>query len=72
MEYPCVVYEIDDETVLYADNIPYRRDRRYQVTVIDADPDSEMPDKIATLPYVKRNRRFSVGNLNHDVFAMFF
>lgn len=72
MEYPCIVYNWDDERVLFADNGPYRRKKRYQVTVIDRDPDSILPDMVAALPYSSFDRAFPADNLNHYVYNVFF
>lgn len=72
MTFPCIVYSRDDEEVVFADNIPYNRAKRYQVTVIDRDPDSPLPDKVAELPLCSYDRNFVVDDLNHDVFTLFF
>lgn len=72
MVYPCFVYERDDVRTIYADNNPYRRKKRYQVTVIDRNPDSAIPDKIAGLPYCEFSTHFKKDNLNHDVYSLFF
>jgi hypothetical protein len=72
MEYPCIVYERDSEDTLFADNVPFRRTKRYSVTVIDRDPDSAIPDKVASLPMSSFDRHFTADDLNHDVFTIFF
>lgn len=72
MEHPCIVYERDFASPAFADNIPYLSFKRYQVTVIDRDPDSEIPDAVAQLPYCSFSRFFKADNLNHDVFNLFF
>ena len=72
MKYPCIVYSRDAADTKFANNNPYRYTKRYQVTVIDRDPDSGIPDKIAVLPGSTFNRFFTADNLNHDVFTLFF
>lgn len=72
ISYPCIVYKRDYASTDYAGNRPYRNDKRYQVTVIDPDPDSDIPDKVAALPTSAFNRFFTADNLNHDVFNVFF
>lgn len=72
MNYPCIVYKRDNAITRFAGNTPYRYTKRYQVTVIDQDPDSEIPDKIAMLPMCVFNRHFAANNLNHDVFSLYF
>jgi len=72
MEYPCIVYRRDYELTRFADDRPYSRKKRYQVTVIDRQPDSDIPDKIAELPLCVYDRFYTAENLNHDVFKLFF
>lgn len=72
MKYPCIVYQRDHSHTQFAGNLPYLYEKRYQVTVIDRDPDSEIPDKIAALPKTLFSRFFAVDNLNHDVFDVYF
>lgn len=70
--YPCIVYKRDDMDISHADNAPYRAKKRYQITVIDKNPDSDIPDKVAALPTAAFDRNFVNDNLNHDVFNLFF
>lgn len=72
MKYPCIVYSKEDVDTTHANNIPYKNTKRYSVTVIDRDPDSEIPDKVAELPLCVFDRFFTADNLNHDVFKLFF
>jgi hypothetical protein len=72
MSYPCIVYNRDYATTEYAENVPYQHTKRYQLTVIDQDPDSPIPAKIAALPMSAFNRFFTADNLNHDVFNLFY
>jgi hypothetical protein len=72
MSYPCIVYRRDYELVNHADDFPYRRRKRYLVTVIDKDPDSGIPDQIAELPMCTYDRFYTSDNLNHDVYKLFF
>lgn len=72
MSYPCIVYHRDSEDAIFADNAPYRRMKRYLVTVIDRDPDSLIPDKVGALPLCVFDRFYTADNLNHDVYKLFF
>lgn len=72
MNYPCIVYRRDYELTRFADDKPYSRIKRYQVTVIDRNPDSDIPDKVADLPLCVYERFYTAENLNHDVFKLFF
>lgn len=70
--YPCIVYHRDYAKTEFADNKPYSHEKRYMVTVIDKDPDSDIPGKVAALPKSSFNRFFAADNLNHDVYLVFF
>lgn len=72
MQYPCIVYNRDARDTKFADNTPYLGTKRYQITVIDADPDSAIPDKVAQLPLCSFSQHFVVDNLNHDVYSLYF
>lgn len=72
MKYPCIVYNMDDAITEFADDNPYLYTKRYQVIVIDADPDSLIPDKIATLQMCTFDRYYAADNLNHYVFNIYF
>jgi len=72
MQYPCIVYARDSADSKFADNKNYRYTKRYQVTIIDRNPDSLVPDTIAQLPLCTFQRFFTKDNLNHDVFNLYF
>jgi hypothetical protein len=72
MVYPCILYSIDEEAAKYADNNPYSLTFGYQVTVIDRNPDSVIPKKVARLPMSSYRRFFVVDGLNHTVYRLFF
>jgi hypothetical protein len=71
MLYPCIAYERDDDSTIYADNSPYKYMKRYKITVMDRNPDSLIPDKVRMLPFCKFDRFFAVKGLNHDVFTLY-
>lgn len=72
LTYPCIVYERSAIDTSFADDNPYTCKKRYAVTVIDKNPDSVIPDKVAALPMCGFDRHFTSDNLNHDVFSIYF
>jgi hypothetical protein len=70
--YPCIVYERMTADSMFAGNKMYRYTKKYQVTVIDRDPDTAISDKVATLPMCSYRQFFKADNLNHDVFDLYF
>lgn len=72
MQYPCIVYKRSAVNTRFADNEIYMRKKRYTVTVIDKNPDGEIPDKVASIPMCAFDRHFTSDNLNHDVFSIYY
>lgn len=72
IDYPCIIYSRNLEGVQFADDKPYSRKIRYQVVVIDRDPDSIIPEKIAGLPTCSFERHYTADNLNHDVYNIYY
>ena len=72
MMYPCIVYELNNMDTQYADDKPYSIMKSYTITVIDPDPDSNIKDSVALLPYCRFDRHFCVDNLNHDTFKLYY
>lgn len=71
LEYPCLVYELDDILKRSADNGPYSMFDRYQVTFIRHDPDSPIIQMLMGLPHSSFSRHFATSGLNHDVFVIY-
>jgi hypothetical protein len=72
LQYPCIIYVRDGSDSKFADNVKYAHYKRYQVTVVDRDPDSELPDKVEELRLSEFDRYFAADNLNHHVFTLYF
>jgi hypothetical protein len=72
LQYPCIVYKRDNGVTLHADDKPYMLSTRYQITVIDRNPDSEIPAAIGALPMCIFDRFYTADNLNHDVYKLYF
>lgn len=72
MQYPCIVYELTGESNIFADDLAYVKNKQWAVTIIDEDPDSEIPDKLKSLRYCRFDRAFTSDNLNHFVFTLFY
>lgn len=72
MAYPCIVYTRDAEDKTFAGNLPYKNVLRYQVTLIDRNPDSLILKKLSALPLSTYDRFYIADNLNHDVYRLYF
>lgn len=65
MLYPCVVYNLAYVDIMNADDAPYTKHYKYQVTYITRDPDDPNIESITTIPGCKFDRYYSVDNLHH-------
>lgn len=72
LKYPCIIYNRDFADTKFADDSPYNHTLRYMVTVIDQNPDSDIPGKVAALPMSLFNRFYTADDLNHDVYVVYF
>lgn len=72
MQYPCIVYSLNNVSTTFADNIPYTHSSGYQITVIDSDPDSSIPGKIANLPMCSFANHYTADNLHHYVYNLYY
>lgn len=72
LSYPCIVYRRSSIRTDYANNNPYSLKKMYSVTLIEKDPDSDIPDQIASLPTAIHDRYYTTDNLNHNVFNIFY
>lgn len=70
--YPCIIYKRTRNDARFADNMPYSIIRQYTVTIIDRNPDSDIPDKIAELSMCTMDRTYTADNLNHYVFNIYY
>ena len=72
LQYPCIIYFRDVVKTSFADDSPYKFMVRFSVTVIDKNPDSLIPGKIAMLPMCVFDRHYTADNLNHDVYNLYY
>lgn len=73
MNYPCIVYQRSNGETSHADDMPYIFRQKYDITIIDANPDSLYREKMAmAFPGIEYNRFFVEANLNHDVFTLYY
>lgn len=72
MKYPCIVYSRSDFTPWFANDQLYINHTKYSVKVIDKNPDSIIPSKVAQLPLCKFDRFYTIDNLNHDVYNLYY
>ncbi len=72
IKYPAIIYGLADIGNTHADDGVYLSRKRYQITLIDADPDSEFVDKLVSLPTCRFDRSYASDNLNHWVVTIYY
>lgn len=73
MAYPCIVYARTRVDTRSANDRNYKFMNQYEITVIDGDPDSDIPDKIlAHFSMCRFDRCFVTDNLNHSVCTLYY
>lgn len=73
MVYPCIRYSKASPATKHADNMRYFGLNRYNLIVIDKDPDSEIPQRILdAFDYCSIDRVYTADNLNHTSMTLYF
>lgn len=71
LQYPAIVYCLNDIKPTHANNGKYLWNHNYTLTLIDKDPDSEFVEMILQLPLCRFDRHYKSDNLNHFVFSLY-
>lgn len=72
LQYPCIIYSRSSGDTKFANNDPYVVTRRYNIQLIDRNPDSPYIKDILQLRMCKYDRHYVADNLNHDTFNLYF
>lgn len=72
INYPCIIYNRVSGNTKYADNQLYAFKTKYDITYIDRNPDSEVPDRLREIQGIRYDRHYVSNNLHHDVFVLYF
>lgn len=68
MNFPAIVYSLESEQTIYADNRRYMVSENYELIVVDLNPDwaDALARKILSeLPYCKRGTSYNLDGLTH-------
>lgn len=72
LTFPCIVYEMANVEIKKADNSPYIGHKRYTVTVIDKNPDSDIYMNILNgFEHAKYSNTFKSDNFYHYVISIY-
>lgn len=69
---PRIQYSKTDIESRFADDKKYTNFTRYQIIVVDTEPDNPVIQKILDLPLASFDRHYISDNQNHDVINIYF
>lgn len=72
MMYPAIRYKKSDIDVKRANDKTYMSKKKYEIIVIDRNPDNPVIEKILALPMSTYDRWYTADNLNHDVITLYY
>lgn len=73
LNFPCIKYSIAAVDQKFANNMTYLATNRYELILIDFEPDSEfIAEIIAKFPMCKFDRSYVVDELYHFVFTLYY
>ena len=70
MKYPAIRYKLSDIENQHANDGVYKSCKQYEITVIDKNPDSTIPDRVNQIQSARFARSFVADNLNHWIFEI--
>lgn len=71
IKYPCLIYDLEQANVRYADNAPYALYDKYSLKYITRDPDDPVRNQIVMLPLCASERVYINDNLYHHPFTLY-
>lgn len=72
MKYPAIRYSKSNIQGDFANNARYSKRTRYELILIDRDPDNPAIDELLKLPYCTHDRWYAADGLNHDAFTLYY
>lgn len=73
LQYPCIIYFKTSLPIRYANDKMYNKMQGYTMTVVDKDPDSEIPfDILNNFKYCRIDSFYKSGNLNHTKLTLYY
>lgn len=72
LEYPCIVYNVNNMDSQFGDNRPYRVGTRYRVILIHRNPDNSLKDVLAEFPQCVMDQTYFSNNLNYYAYNLYY
>ena len=72
IQYPAIIYRLEDIDQRFADDKLYNKDRAYLVTLVHPDPDNEIIERLLwEFPKIRFDRTYDSDNLHHYVYVLY-
>lgn len=72
-DYPCIKYSLSGIDQKRANNKCYRLTNRYEIIIIDPDPESDIYlELLQRFQMCSYDRRYKADNLTHDVLTLYY
>ena len=72
LNYPAIVYSLDNLENKHANDSVYNMRDRYSVTYITRNPDDQVIRVLDSRPLCRFDRHYKSDNLNHYVYTLYF
>lgn len=73
IKYPCIIYNKEKPSHISADDFNYFYQDKYEILVIDKDPDSDIAENLVeAFQYMRINRHFVKDNLNQTQLTLYY
>lgn len=72
LKYPCIIYELSNEYVNWADDLNYSEYDLYSITLIDKNPDTCLRKPIRDLEHCSFDRYYVSNGLNHYIYRLYY
>lgn len=59
LQYPCIIYQLDDLPTQHANNKPYMLTHTYTITLVTTNASFDLPEKLAMIPRINHSRRYT-------------
>ena len=72
INYPCIIYDLDDVDKLHANDKPYQLNKRYRVMIIELDSETPISNEFLMLPLSSYVDKYKSEGLNHTIHNLYF
>lgn len=72
LDFPCIIYSINNVDTRSANNAKYRIQNRYKVMLITTDPDSIVCDKLMRMTYSSFDTHYTAKDTHHFVYNIYY